>query len=80
MPLGYLFVLYLLSLFAVLLLPLLFFDLKIALAVGACFLAVYLMIAEILFRKAYYLITKRPYQFIPKMRFKDMYIEPHPYL
>ncbi len=37
-------------------------------------------VAEILFRLCYRIMRKRPYQFIPRIPFKKMYIEPHPYL
>ena len=39
-----------------------------------------ILVLEICFRIIYFIKHRKNYYFIPKLRFKDVYVEPHPYL
>ena len=72
--------LYLLSCIALAIIPFYFLSTGNALLVSAILIIVYTIITEAIFKALYKKVFKKPYQFIPKLPFKQMYVEPHPYL
>lgn len=74
------FLLYIVSFLAVGYVPFLFSNGPKALFFSAIFLIAYIITVEVLFRIFYSIKLKRPYRFIPKIPFKRIYVEPHPYL
>lgn len=43
-------------------------------------MAIYLLLMDLIFKLAYRLFYRRPYQMIPKVPFSKLYVEPHPYM
>lgn len=43
-------------------------------------MAIYLLLADLIFRLAYRLYCRHPYHMVPKVPFSKLYVEPHPYM
>lgn len=60
--------------------PFYLFETKKAFIFSVVFFIIYIIAVEVLFRICYKIKIKKTYQFIPRLPFKKMYFEPHPYL